>query len=280
MLHYASQRNLLLKPKNCSTIQEEGRKSNSFSSESFLKEAPTKDVTIEPTKRTQKSFVKPKGKTFVQSQVEKLDKVLRVPPKPPQATQFLGKVKSGNYQSRVEKSGQAYARKNEITCGYMKIMDRVKNNCPHIKEPVKYSNFASDHSWSDSSPESDPELVRFPRETRTAMGQCLRDQRQPVPLSKYSNISHNNFAPAIPRYSQYVDPNNYNHADPDSSFYYNQEAQVRRTTSLKVRESKKTVPGRSSRVKLPCKKNLLCDQGETHDGPCGYTRSSHNRVIY
>lgn len=171
------------------------------------------------------SKVRPNEKTFVQTQVEKLNKVMKTTriPVPVFPQQNSGSLRQEQIPENTQKR-QVNRKTNEAN--YIALMDQVRHNCPHYGN---YQDFESgeaklltydisialptsflDPDWSSDSYEPDivPEHIRFPKETRTAIDQRLNEKKQRIPLSKFTKVN-DNCRPAIspcidsPRYDAY-----------------------------------------------------------------------------
>ncbi|CAG9773121.1 unnamed protein product [Ceutorhynchus assimilis] len=203
-----------------------------------------------------------RGKTFVQIQVERLDKQLKFNAKHPHSS-YIGSRKHKNTSEikpnkKIEKEAKL-AKDKSRAAAYLELMNKVKEACPQLH--LSNNSIKSETGWSDySAPE---ECVKFPKETRTAMDQRLYERR---PLSKFTMVQH--CRPAV---------NIINDDRCSGDLCRQAEPDIKEPKCSK--EKYKVISNRS-KLSMPCKKNLLCDKGEYHTGTCGYTHCNRNKVIY
>ncbi|KAL1494449.1 hypothetical protein ABEB36_010047 [Hypothenemus hampei] len=131
-------------------------------------DVPTKDVPQ----------LSSNGKSFVQNQVEKLNKVFKKDVK--DKRNFL----------------------SETTKDYLGLMDKVRRNCPHYLSKKSLTNSDGDWSEPEECPTINPATVKFPRETRTAIDQRMSDHKQRIPLSKYTILNERSYRPKILQYNK------------------------------------------------------------------------------
>ncbi|XP_030758756.1 uncharacterized protein LOC115884341 [Sitophilus oryzae] len=212
------------------------------------------NLSDRPEKNIRKT-IPMKEKSFVQNQVEKLNKA------------SIRKNKEKTTETERPKYCSQSAQKSQ----YLEVMNKVKNTIPQIKNVFQSD---SEQVWSDPSfDEIAPQYITFPKETRMAIDQRLSEKRCPIPLSKFTKID--NVKPAVVLNAEETNYNDYchcyDHGDGPAKTQ-NYPAERRNTTAKTTNKSKWKIP-------MPCKKNLLCDKGDHHNGPCGYTHNSFNKVV-
>uniref|UniRef100_A0AAR5QAU3 Uncharacterized protein n=2 Tax=Dendroctonus ponderosae TaxID=77166 RepID=A0AAR5QAU3_DENPD len=271
-----------------------------FSTDSFLEEVPTKDVlnckkkqfeANIPNKvletrscekrepRRQKSSktstqmnnsalkLKSNEKTFVQTQVEKLNKVLKTPKLPD--SRYSRKA-SECFEPRHPQYMPHIQHKKEINSKYIGMMNTIRTNCPRFESSTNARPNESDYEWSEATETSlIAERIKFPRETRIAVDQHLREGRAKIPLSRFTKIDEKICRPAIPQ-REWA----YEHSYLEAFDEINQQGDYARKKK-QTTEARKQTP----KLNIPCRKNLLCDKGQQHKGQCGYTHNN-NKVIY
>lgn len=74
--------------------------------------------------------LKSKERTFVQTQVEKLNKVLKTPnlPQPKYCRE-----KSGSAETRNPQYIPHFQHQKEMNCKYMGMMNKIRTNCPRFE---------------------------------------------------------------------------------------------------------------------------------------------------
>ncbi|XP_076257354.1 uncharacterized protein LOC143194439 [Rhynchophorus ferrugineus] len=224
-------------------------------------EQPKKDIPIKSdkpnssrqkeTRKKQPKTLKVKQNSFVQMQVEKLNNVLG--------------IGDGNKVNNMKKQDDLQINRTSQHSDYMDMINAARNKVPWIKEGHHYSN---DQEWSDGSDDCvSTACINFPKETKMAIYQQLNDQRHPKSLSQFATVE--NFRPAVPL------RNSVQHYDD-----YPCHTCLIRPHVSESNATRKYMGNTKLKIPMPCKKNLLCDKGDHHHGPCGYTHNTLNKIVH
>ncbi|XP_066252704.1 uncharacterized protein [Euwallacea similis] len=239
-------------------ITKELLKNAKFVSEGFLETVLTKDAP--PKRRTSpgKSAAhtrtrRSRQKTFVQAQVEKLNKTRKGPV--------------------VAQSAKTQEPKHEANNCYIGMMNKIRHNCLQFQSSTinLQPGFESANSWSDPSETVlIPREMKFPKETKTAVNQRLSEQNKSKIL--WFNVKkHEACRPRPPANNPETRKGGYNDGWTD---------EVHRNVQLEGFMKKKRPANikQNSKFHIPCKKNLLCDKGDQHLESC--SAHSNNKVVY
>ncbi|KAF7271717.1 hypothetical protein GWI33_015428 [Rhynchophorus ferrugineus] len=224
-------------------------------------EQPKKDIPLKSdkpnssrrkeTRKKQPKTLKLKQNSFVQMQVEKLNNVLG--------------IGDGNKVNNMKKQDDLQINRTSQHSDYMDMINAARNKVPWIKEGHHYSN---DQEWSDDSDDCvSTACINFPKETKMAIYQQLNDQRHPKSLSQFGKVE--NFRPAVPL------RNSVQHYDD-----YPCHTCLIRPHVSESNATRKYMGNTKLKIPMPCKKNLLCDKGDHHHGPCGYTHNTLNKIVH